>query len=245
MGSRFIMACRVAVFALGLAGASLAHAATNYFLQIDGIKGESKDKDHKDWIDIDSFSWGLTSTVSSTGGGGGTGKATFSDFAWTQQVDMSTPKWFLDVATGKHISKVTLDVTQSFDGGAQSFFQLIFTGTQGTAMNITGAGESLLEQASMTSGATVKMRYRPQDAKGGLGAWVEGSFNIATNSTNATFSGDERVLLGLFSSGGNIAFDAGAVTAVPEPASAVLLLGGLVSLCGWRARRAASARQPA
>lgn len=234
--SRYLRAWRGAALALGLLTAGLAQAANDYFLQIDGIPGESTDKDHKDWIDIDSFSWGLTLTTSGTGGAG-VGKATFSDLAWTQHVDVSTPKWFLAVATGRHIPTVTLDVVKTTAGRSDSFFQMIFTATQGSGLTVSGSAE-LLANASMTSGETVKLRYRPQDDKGGFGPWVEGSFNLKTNSASAIFSGDERVLLGLFGSGGAIAFDAGAVVAVPEPASAALLCGGL-ALLAIRRRRGA------
>ena len=33
-------------------------AATDYFLKLDGIDGESMDDKHKNEIDIESFSWG-------------------------------------------------------------------------------------------------------------------------------------------------------------------------------------------
>ena len=89
----------------------------------------------------------------------------------------------------------------------------------------------------MSSGSSVTLRYRPQDDRGVLGPWVEGRFDLATGSGQALFSGDEAVLQGLFASGGTINFDAGAVVAVPEPTSALMLLGGLVALGAFRARQ--------
>jgi len=237
MASRFMRAFgAAALLALGMSATGLAHAANSYFLQIDGIQGGSTDRSHKDWIDVDSFSWGLT-LITSGSGGPSVGKASFSDLSWTQPVDISTPKWFLDVATGKHISKVTLDVQHDDPkAGGQSFFQMIFTDTMGTGLKVNGTGDALTADASMTSGATVKLRYRAQDPKGGYGPWVEGSFDIKGGRPTALFTGDESVLLGLFASGGSIAFDAGAITAVPEPAEAALLLTGLAVLALRRRR---------
>lgn len=229
-------ACRGILIALTLAATGLAQAANDYFLQIDGIKGGSVDKTHKDWIDIESFSWGLTKTTTSGGGGAGVGKVSFSDLSWAQYVDASTPHWLIAVAKGTNIRKATLDVTR--DGGkgtGELFFQLIFTDTTGTSLNVTGGGDSLMANASMTSGAIVKMRYLPM-GKVSANDWVEGEFNIRANAEKAMFSGDPLVLMGLFSAGGNVSFDASAITPVPEPASAALLIGGL-GLLALRRRR--------
>ena len=46
--------------------------AIDVYLQIDGIKGESQDDRHKDWIECTSVNWGVSqprSATASTGGG--------------------------------------------------------------------------------------------------------------------------------------------------------------------------------
>src|ERR1700722_2677078 len=63
----------------------LAMAAVDYFLTLDGIKGESADDKHKGEIDIMSFSWGATNTgTHASGGGGGAGKVNFQDIHITK-----------------------------------------------------------------------------------------------------------------------------------------------------------------
>jgi hypothetical protein len=37
--------------------------AVAMFMKIEGANGESKDSQHKEWTDIESFSWGLLSRV--------------------------------------------------------------------------------------------------------------------------------------------------------------------------------------
>ena len=77
------------------------------FLKIDGIDGESQDKTHPNEIEIDSFSWGVTNTGSSSSGGG-SGKAVPQDFHFTAGVSKASPNLMLACATGKHINSATL-----------------------------------------------------------------------------------------------------------------------------------------
>jgi type VI secretion system secreted protein Hcp len=84
-------------------------AAVDYFLKIDGIKGESQDKNHKDEIDIVSFSWGMAQQgTASKGGGMGAGKVAVKDIVVVKEVDASSPKLFDACFTGKHIPSAQL-----------------------------------------------------------------------------------------------------------------------------------------
>jgi type VI secretion system secreted protein Hcp len=83
--------------------------AFDAFLEIDGIDGESLDKNHTGWIDIDSFSWGVTNTGSGAiGGGGGTGKAVAQDFHFAAAVSKASPNLMLASATGRHLRSAML-----------------------------------------------------------------------------------------------------------------------------------------
>jgi len=56
-----------------------------------------------------SWSFGATQTINTTGGGGaGAGKANITDVSVTKRTDSCSPILFGDVATGKHIPKVTI-----------------------------------------------------------------------------------------------------------------------------------------
>ena len=84
-------------------------AKVDYFLKLEGIDGESVDKEFARWIDITSWSWGETQTGTiGGGGGGGAGKVQLQDFHFTAQFSKASPKLFLSCATGQHIKEATL-----------------------------------------------------------------------------------------------------------------------------------------
>src|SRR3954469_23462528 len=99
--------------------------ATDYLLEIDGIKGESKDKKHPNTIEIESFSWGNTNDGSSASGtGSGAGKVHFQDFHFTTHVNKASPELMIACASGKHFKKAQLFVRKQ---GENQQDYLIFT----------------------------------------------------------------------------------------------------------------------
>lgn len=61
--------------------------ASDAYLQIEGIKGESTDEKHKDWIEVSNVSWSVhqaSATTASTSGGLTTGRASLSHLAFTR-----------------------------------------------------------------------------------------------------------------------------------------------------------------
>ena len=89
--------------------------ATDIFCQIDGIKGESTDKDHKDWIELLSFSWGMSQPVSAASATGGRGaeRVDISDFSVMKTSDASSPHLMQACCDGRHINKVVIKLCQA------------------------------------------------------------------------------------------------------------------------------------
>jgi type VI secretion system secreted protein Hcp len=84
------------------------------FLKLDGIEGESTDARHAKEIDVTAWSFGVTNPGGPhSGGGSGTGRATFTDVAVTKVLDKATPALLLAVASGRHIAKGRLTVTSA------------------------------------------------------------------------------------------------------------------------------------
>ncbi|MCC6386029.1 MAG: type VI secretion system tube protein Hcp [Dehalococcoidia bacterium] len=97
--------------------------ASDYLLELDGIKGESRDRRHPGAIDITSFSWGASYHGSPSGGGGGSGKVVYQDLHFTKKTDSTSSQLFLRCATGTHIKKAVLFVRKS--GGDQQEYMKV------------------------------------------------------------------------------------------------------------------------
>lgn len=85
-------------------------------LAVDGITGESQDEKQKGSIDIESFSWGLSQSITGrTSGGGGSGKVSIQDFHFVADLSQASPQLLDAVAKGKHFPSAVLTVRGSAD----------------------------------------------------------------------------------------------------------------------------------
>ena len=86
------------------------------FLKVEGIPGESTDDKHADWIEIISYSAGVSQTASasaSSGGGASAERADFQDFSVVKALDKASPKLAVACADGTHIPTVTLELCRA------------------------------------------------------------------------------------------------------------------------------------
>jgi type VI secretion system secreted protein Hcp len=112
------LALTVPAVALTLTG---AQAASDYLLELDGIKGESSDSKHAGAIEIESFSWGATNAGAI--GSGAQGKSI--TFTLRKRIDKASPLLFLACAKGNHIPQATLTLRKTnSSGGKTDYYQV-------------------------------------------------------------------------------------------------------------------------
>ena len=157
-------------------------ASSDFILELDGIAGESQDKTFKGKIDIESFSWGVHNSGSmSAGGGGGAGKASFSDISFMKNVDLSSPKIAYHCASGAHIKKAILHVRKQ--GKEQKEYYQIFlddlivSSFQSSAAN----GQPMVHESFSLNFTKIKFVYKEQKADGSLGTAPEFHWDVKQN----------------------------------------------------------------
>jgi type VI secretion system secreted protein Hcp len=154
----------IILLTLGL-GAGPIHAAhVDFYLKVDGIDGESTDDKHKGQIEILSFSFGVDQPGSSaTGGGGGAGKASFSDMTFSAHASKASPKLFLACATGQHIPSATFVIHR--DGETNAYYKVVLQDILVTSFQSSGSAEGDVvptDQFSVNF-AQVKLEYTSVD----------------------------------------------------------------------------------
>ncbi len=115
--------------------------ATSTYLNIDPIKGESTDTAHKGWIEVDSFSSGVSQPMSGPSGTGGraASRADFAPFVVNKKVDASTPDLNLYCSSGKHIAKLVLEVCQE-TGEKVNYLKYELENVMVHSVSISGGG---------------------------------------------------------------------------------------------------------
>ena len=151
--------------------------AADIFAKLGDIKGESLDDKHKDEIEILSWSWGITNSGTTSGAGGGAGKASFHDLSFTHKIDRASPVLMQACATGVHLKEATITHRKA-GKGQQEFLifkmrDLIVTGV--TTDDDTESGQ--LETVSLAF-AKVDVEYRPQKPDGSVDAGIHFKYDL-------------------------------------------------------------------
>jgi len=156
--------------------------ATDFLLEIDGIKGESKDDKHKETIEVSSFSWGASNPGSfAGGGGGGAGKVNFQDITFSSTVSKASPLLFLACATGQHIKKATLFVRKA-GGDQQDYYKIVLEDVLVSSIQHMGAeGQGMANESFSINYAKVKLEYFEQKPDGSIGGAVPFGYDLKAN----------------------------------------------------------------
>ncbi|WP_199085530.1 type VI secretion system tube protein Hcp [Bosea sp. ASV33] len=157
--------------------------ASDFLLEIDGIKGESKDKKHQDTIEVASFSWGISNQGShASNAGGGAGKASFQDIHFTSSVGKASANLALSCASGKHIKKAVLYVRKQ--GETQQDYYVVTLEDLLVSSYQSGdhaGGSSIPTDQFSLNYAKIKYEYKPQKQDGSLDAPITMTWDVKAN----------------------------------------------------------------
>ncbi|WDD90521.1 type VI secretion system tube protein Hcp [Burkholderia sp. FERM BP-3421] len=173
----------------------MSKALVDYFLKIDGVDGESIDKQYPNLIQIQSWQWAEENSGRwGFGSGGGAGKVEMKDFEFRMVSNKASPKLFLMCATGDHIPSAKL-ICRKSGKGQQEFLTISFE--SGLVSSFRTLGNMPFSQLGHGSGevdnvlptdeikinfAKIEFEYREQGNDGTMGAVIKAGYDLKLNS---------------------------------------------------------------
>lgn len=159
--------------------------AIDVYLQIDGIKGESTDERHRDWIECQSVQWDVSqpkSATASTGGGHTAERCEHSDITLSKLADLSSPILLQTCSSGKTIPKARFEFMRADGQGERiKYFEIEIENLLiGSVSPSVGPGDILSESVGIKF-SKVKWKYTQQKIAGGAGGNTSGGWDLATN----------------------------------------------------------------
>lgn len=139
------------------------------FLQIDGIPGESTDEKHKNWIEVLSYSHGVSQMGAgsrSTGGAATGGRCDHQDFSIVKELDKATADLNLVCCNGKHIKKITLELCRA-TGDKQPYMKYELEDVVISSVSIGGGGGGIPTESVTFNYGKINWVYTETDHQTG------------------------------------------------------------------------------
>jgi type VI secretion system secreted protein Hcp len=161
--------------------------AIDAYLQIEGIKGESTDEKHKNWIEVSKVVGSIhqpRAASVSTAGGHTSGRADLSNITLEKLADLASPILRQHCAMGKTIPKAVFEFMRADGDGKPICYERM------TLTNVMISGVTFDSGASGTMKETVALAYSKinwehvkQSIRGGPEGSTLGGWDCATNTT--------------------------------------------------------------
>lgn len=158
--------------------------ASDYYLQLDGIKGESTDSSHAGWIECSTVTWSISqpkSATASTSGGHTAGRADLSEITISKLVDLASPLLAQTCACGKTIPKAKLEFQRADGQTSIKYFEVEL---ENVLIGHIAPSFDGTEQPRETLGlkfSKVRWKYSKQKVAGGASGNTTGGWDAATN----------------------------------------------------------------
>jgi len=158
--------------------------ATDYFLKLTDVEGESSQKGHEGQIDLLSWSWGESNSGSSSeGGGSGSGKVNMQDFTFSMKINKASPALFKSCANGSHIKEGTLTCRRA-GKEPRPYLSIKFTDCLVSSFQTGGSsGDEVPTDSISLNFSKIEYSYTPQKPDGTLGTAIPAAYDLKTGVT--------------------------------------------------------------
>lgn len=159
--------------------------AVDFYLQLEGITGESGDANHPGWIECLSVSWSVTqpkSATASTAGGHTADRAELSEISISKMLDVASPILSQTCAAGKTIPRARLEFQRADgEGPPVKYFEVELENVLiGHVPPHFTPNHEPIENLGLKF-SKVRWKYTKQNIAGGTSGKTTGGWNLAMN----------------------------------------------------------------
>lgn len=149
------------------------------------IKGESADKDHKDWIEVSSWSHVIQqprSATASTAGGHTAERCEHGEMVFVKDIDVVSPQLYQQCSGGTTFDTVIVEFMRADgDGKRVKYLELQLKNVIISSVSPSVAGEGLPQETFSLKYAAVQWKYTQQKVGGGQGGTSQGAWSLTKN----------------------------------------------------------------
>ena len=160
--------------------------AVDAYLQIDGIKGESADDRHRDWIEVSHVSWNIhqpRAEAVSTAGGHTSGRAELSVLTFRKLADLSSPVLQQHCAMGKTLGKAKFEFMRADgDGKPICYYTVELENIMISGVSPDSNDGGIITEDIQFAYTRIKWKYTKQGIRGGTEGNASGGWDCAAHN---------------------------------------------------------------
>ncbi|WUR15012.1 type VI secretion system tube protein Hcp [[Empedobacter] haloabium] len=158
--------------------------SADLYLRIDTVAGESADRDHQGWIEVDHVYFGVAqpkSATASSAGGHTAERCEMADITFSKLSDMSTPLLLQLCAAGRTVPRAKFEFVRADGGQPVKYFEIELENVLIAHVSPSVSTGSILGESVGLKFSKVRWRYSRQKIGGGSAGNTTGGWDLSMN----------------------------------------------------------------
>lgn len=156
-----------------------------FFLQLDGIPGDSVDAGHPGWIPVNDWSTGATNSAVLTSSGWSSSKPRIETVSLTAQGGSQSPRLFLSTVSGRRSARALLQGVTRGDS-PRTYLEVELRDVAVASYDVkAGEDGSIVDDFALAYGS-IRFTIYLQSATGGAGETISATWNVRTGTGSST-----------------------------------------------------------